>query len=143
MRRQDKFTKPRFSEEDERLHISRTQSRSKHSRNWKLGVKKAKISPRFSKKCYKETRKEATGGFNDKPSELLKDEQSPVNKKVVEEITKIVSNAHDANENIDMQHEATIHETESVKTEETDASPLDNGIVLSVLGLPEKITQGQ
>ena len=88
-------------------------------------------------------KKEATYGFNDKSTELLNEEQSPINTKVVEDITKIVSNTHDANENIDIQHEATIHETESVKTEETDASPLDNGIVLSVLELPEKIVHGQ
>ena len=141
LRRPEKFIKPRFSEEDERLHLSRTQSRPQQSRNWKLGVKKTKSSPMFSKKHSKQAKTEATCGFHDKSTEPLHKEQNPINMEVVEDINKIVSNTHDGNK--DMQHKATIHETESVKTEETDASPLENGIVLSVLDLPENIAKGQ
>ena len=95
----------------------------------------------FSKKHSKQAKTEATCGFHDKSAELLDKEQNPINMEVVEDINKIVSNTHGGNK--DMQHEATIHGTESVRTEETDASPLENGIVLSVLDLPENIAKGQ
>ena len=95
----------------------------------------------LSKKHSKQAKTEATCGFHGKSTEPLNKEQTPIDMEVVEDINKIVSNTHDGNK--DMQHKATIHETESVKTEETDASPLENGIVLSVLDLPENIAKGQ
>merc|ERR1712243_98326 len=77
--------------------------------------------------------------------------QSNVKMNVVEDIMKVIDNTHDANKNKDMKHEATIHETGSVSTEVTDASPLDSDLptgidintclVLSVMDLPEKITK--